>query len=145
HGSSGEIGKESRLQQSLKVDRAIVPVCPKSPDEFGDFPRAADAGAVAPLIGVNRNQTDVQPAELHHDLVFSLDQPIDFSVRKCRPELRNRWQAMHDIAQRTELHDEEAVEANFRQVVLLPNSRILLMTSRVEWFFGSPAMWTSPP
>src|SRR5262249_18378604 len=145
HRRAGKIAEECGLQQSLEIDCAVVAVRTKRPDEFCDFTRAANAGTVSPLVGVNRNETNIQTAQFHDDLVLAFDQPVDLRFRKGRTQLRDGRQTVDDVAQGAELHDKEAMVLGIRHVCLPDVSRILWITSPVEWSFGSPAMRTCPP
>src|SRR5207244_6220442 len=77
--STRQVCEESRFDQALKIDRAIVSIRAQGPDEFRDLLRAADAGAIAPLICIDRYQADLQPAQVNDDPVLPLDKPVDFS------------------------------------------------------------------
>src|SRR5688500_10956764 len=105
-----EIAEESRFDEALKIDGAVVAVGAQRPDEFGNFLRIAETRTIAPLIRVDRDESNIQAAELDSLFVFPLHEPVDFCVGKGLPELRDGRQAMDDVAKRTELHDQKAVE-----------------------------------
>src|SRR5262249_47928313 len=132
---SGEIREKRRFQQTLKVDRAVIAIRAQRPHKLRDFFRASNAGAVTPLIGVDRNQTDVETAQFDHGLILALDQPVNRGFRKSLAQLRYGRQAMDDIAQRAKLNHEKSFRFdNLRSTIHVPAifAQIVLMTSRLE-------------
>ena len=84
---TGQVSEERGFQESLEIDGAIVTIGAERPDQFGDFFGAADTGTIAPLIRVDRNQPYVQAAQLNHDLIFTLNEPVDLGSRKRPTQL----------------------------------------------------------
>jgi len=52
-------------------------------------------------------RADLQPAQVDERSGSSLDKPVDFRPAERSPQLRDRWQAMNDIAQRSKFHNKE--------------------------------------
>src|SRR5512145_809777 len=79
--------------------------------------------------------------EIENSAMPRVDEPVDVHVRPRFAEGCGNGQAMDDVAERPEPHQQDPalLESHSFVVGALP-PRILAMRSRVEWSLGSPTI-----